>query len=51
VTVSELRPAGVCEFDHERHEARAELGTIAAGRAVRVVRIDDGRVVVRPLDV
>src|SRR4051812_18181410 len=31
VTVSELRPLGVCEFAGERHEARTELGTIPPG--------------------
>jgi len=50
VTISELRPSGVCEFDHERHDARAEFGTIASGKTVRVVRIDDGRIIVRAVD-
>jgi membrane-bound ClpP family serine protease len=50
VTISELRPTGVCEFDHERHDARAEFGTIASGKPVKVVRIDDGRIIVRAAD-
>ena len=51
VAISELRPIGICEFDHERHEARGELGPIRAGEKVKVVRIDEGRIIVRPVEV
>ena len=47
VAVSELRPMGWCEFDDRRHEARSEIGVIGAGRRVRVVNIESGRLVVR----
>jgi membrane-bound ClpP family serine protease len=47
VSVSELRPMGVCAFGSERVEARAESGTIAAGKSVRVVELVDRRPTVR----
>jgi membrane-bound ClpP family serine protease len=47
VTVSELRPMGVCAFGPERLEARAERGTIPAGRQVRIVEMSDRRPTVR----
>ena len=47
VTVSELRPMGVCAFGDERVEARADHGTIPAGRQVRVVELIDRRPTVR----
>src|SRR5688572_25811931 len=37
VTVSELRPMGMCEFDSGRVEAISEHGMIDPGRAVKVV--------------
>lgn len=49
VTVSDLRPMGVCAFGTERVEARAERGTIPAGRQVRVVDVVDRRPTVRPV--
>jgi membrane-bound ClpP family serine protease len=49
VTVSELRPMGVCEFGAERIEARAERGTIPPGSRVQVVEIVDRRPTVRAL--
>ena len=48
VVVSELRPMGVCEFDGERVEARAEHGVLPAGRRVAVIAVVDGRPTVRP---
>jgi membrane-bound ClpP family serine protease len=45
--VSELRPMGVCAFGNQRIEARAESGTIPAGKPVRVVEIVDRRPTVR----
>jgi membrane-bound serine protease (ClpP class) len=45
--VSELRPAGVCEFDGLRVEATSDLGIINAGQAVKVVDIANRRPVVR----
>src|SRR3954468_3851400 len=47
VTVSELRPMGVCTFGPDRVEARAERGTIPAGKQVRVVAVVDRRPTVR----
>jgi membrane-bound ClpP family serine protease len=49
-TLSELRPAGVCDFAGQRVEARAEIGTIPAGKLVRVVTIDQGRLIVRAIE-
>jgi membrane-bound ClpP family serine protease len=48
-SVSELRPMGVCAFGNERVEARAERGTIPAGKPVEVVEIVDRRPTVRAL--
>jgi len=47
VTVSELRPMGVCEFESGRIEAISELGMIPPGRAVRVVTMSGNRPTVR----
>jgi len=47
VTVSELRPMGVCEFESGRIEAIAELGIIPPGRPVRVVNLSGNRPTVR----
>ena len=47
ITVSDLRPMGVCAFGTERLEARAERGTIPAGMPVRVVEVTDRRPTVR----
>jgi membrane-bound serine protease (ClpP class) len=47
VTVSELRPMGVCAFGNERVEARAERGTIPSGTRVQVVDLTDRRATVR----
>lgn len=49
VTVSELRPTGVCEFAGERVEARAEHGMVPPGHGVRVVGAAGGHVIVRPV--
>jgi membrane-bound serine protease (ClpP class) len=47
VSVSELRPTGVCEFDGIRIEARSELGIVPAGTPVTVVAIVNSRPTVR----
>ena len=52
VTVSELRPVGVCEFDlptgfNERVEAISEHGIIESGKPVAVVDVANNRPVVR----
>ena len=47
VTVSELRPAGLCEFGAERLEAFSEGAVIPANTAVRVIGLVDGRAMVR----
>ncbi len=49
VTVSELRPMGVCEFDSGRLEAISEHGMIQPGRPVTVVAMSGNRPTVRPL--
>jgi membrane-bound serine protease (ClpP class) len=49
VAVSELRPGGTCEFGGERMEARSDAGLIPAGTRVRVVNINQGRLIVRPI--
>lgn len=46
--VSELRPAGMCEFGGRRLEAHAEIGMIAAGESVVAVGRANGRLLVRP---
>ena len=48
VTVSELRPMGVCELeDGTRVEALSEHGIVPAGTAVRVIAIGNNRPTVR----
>ena len=47
VTVSELRPMGVCEFESGRIEAISEHGMIEPGRAVKVVALSGTRPTVR----
>jgi membrane-bound ClpP family serine protease len=48
VTLSELRPMGMCELDDgTRVEASSEHGSVPAGTAVRVIAISDGRPTVR----
>jgi membrane-bound serine protease (ClpP class) len=49
VTVSALRPGGVCEFGDERVPAVAEHGSIPRGAEVRVVACEGGRATVRPV--
>jgi membrane-bound ClpP family serine protease len=46
VAMSELRPMGTVDFDGERLEVRTQIGMIAPGSKVRVVRVDAGRVIV-----
>jgi membrane-bound serine protease (ClpP class) len=50
VAVSELRPMGTCQFGDERVEVRSDLGIIPAGKKVKVVNIESGRLIVRPAD-
>ena len=47
VVVSELRPGGLCEFNGERVECRAERGVLPAGQRVEVIAVVDGRPTVR----
>jgi membrane-bound serine protease (ClpP class) len=47
VSVSELRPMGVCEFESGRIEAISEHGMIAPGRRVTVVAMSGSRPTVR----
>ena len=47
VTVSELRPMGVCEFESGRIEAISEHGMIEPGRMVKVVALSGTRPTVR----
>jgi len=50
IAVSALRPSGLCEFAGERYEARCETDTIDSGKLVRVVNIDQGRLIVAPVE-
>jgi membrane-bound ClpP family serine protease len=47
VTVSELRPIGVCDFDGVRIEAHSEHGMVSPGTAVKVVALVNNRPTVR----
>ena len=47
VSLSTLRPAGVARIAGARHDVMAESGWVDEGRAVKVVRVEAGRVVVR----
>jgi len=47
VTMSELRPIGVCEFDGVRVEAHSEHGIVPPGTAVKVVALVNNRPTVR----
>lgn len=47
VTISELRPMGMCEFEAGRLEAISEHGMIESGQAVKVVGLTNNRPTVR----
>src|SRR4051794_10606105 len=47
IAVSELRPMGWVDFADERHEVRSEINIIRPGTRVKVVSIDNGRLIVR----
>ena len=47
VTVSELRPVGVCDFDGVRVEAQSEHGLVAPGTTVKIVALVNNRPTVR----
>ena len=47
VTVSELRPIGVCDFDGVRIEAHSEHGMLPPGTPVKVVALVNNRPTVR----
>ena len=47
VTVTELRPIGVCDFDGVRVEAQSEHGIVAPQTAVKVVALVNNRPTVR----
>ncbi len=49
VTISELRPMGMCEFDTGRFEVISEHGLIDPGRAVKVVGLVNNRATVRAI--
>jgi len=46
VALDEMIPSGLVQIDNESYEAFSESGPIDAGKAVRVVRLDVGRLVV-----
>ncbi len=50
IAVTTLRPAGIGSFDAERIDVVSEGAFIAAGTAIRIVRTEGRRIVVRPLD-
>jgi membrane-bound ClpP family serine protease len=43
-----LRPSGMVDFDGRRLEGVAEEGLIASGSPILAVRVDSGRLIVRP---
>lgn len=47
VTMSELRPIGVCDFDGVRVEAQSEHGLVEPGQTVRVIALVNNRPMVR----
>ena len=47
VTMSELRPIGVCDFDGVRVEAQSEHGIVEPGRNVKVIALVNNRPMVR----
>ncbi len=47
ITISELRPMGMCEFELGRIEAISEYGMIDPGRTVKVVGLTNNRPTVR----
>jgi len=49
VTLTPLRPAGSVEIDGERLDVVTEGGFVPAGARVTVVKVDSGRIIVRPL--
>ncbi|KNZ68345.1 hypothetical protein Tfer_3129 [Thermincola ferriacetica] len=49
VAVTPLRPAGTAEFSGQRVDVVTEGGFIPAGKAVKVILVEGGRVVVRSL--
>jgi membrane-bound serine protease (ClpP class) len=48
--ISDLRPAGVVDFDGRRVDTMSEGMMVAAGSWVRCVDVKAGKVVVRPVD-
>ncbi len=49
-TVSPLRPAGMTDFNGRRVDTLSEGDFIDAGQWVRCVAVQDGKVIVRPVD-
>lgn len=49
VTVTPLRPAGTAEVNGQRLDVVTEGGFVPAGAKITVVKVEGGRVVVRPL--
>lgn len=46
-SLTALRPAGVARIAGARHDVMAESGWVDEGRAVKVVRVEAGRLIVR----
>jgi membrane-bound serine protease (ClpP class) len=49
-TLSDLRPAGVTDFDGRRVDTITEGMMVEAGRLVRCIDVKAGKVIVRPVD-
>lgn len=49
VTVTPLRPAGTAEVNGQRLDVVTEGGYVPAGARITVVKVEGGRIVVRPL--
>jgi membrane-bound serine protease (ClpP class) len=49
-TVSQLRPAGITEFDGKRVDTITEGLMVDEGQWVKCIEVKEGRVIVRPID-
>ena len=45
---TDLRPSGKARLDGKKHDVLAEVGMIERGTAVKVVKVEGSRVIVRP---
>jgi membrane-bound ClpP family serine protease len=50
VAVTDLRPAGECDFGDQRMRAVSQFGEIRSGEKVKIIAIDNGRPTVRTIE-